>query len=69
MSIVLPSGTTDGFKATGKYSAPVRRPIEPVGRYFLAHASRTLRGHTWSEFEKLEAEKMLNKLKLMKMKI
>lgn len=64
MSIVLPSGTTDGFKATGKYSAPVRRPIEPVGRYFLAHASRTLRGHTWSEFEKLEAEKNVKQIEV-----
>ncbi|EMG45865.1 ZUO1 Zuotin [Candida maltosa Xu316] len=62
MSIVLPSGTTDGFKAVSKYSAPVRRPIEPVGRYFLAHASRTLRGHTWSEFEKLEAEKNVKQI-------
>ncbi|EGW35419.1 uncharacterized protein SPAPADRAFT_58637 [Spathaspora passalidarum NRRL Y-27907] len=57
MSIVLPSGSGDSFKAVNKYSAAVRRPIEPVGRYFLAHASRTLRGHTWSEFEKLEAER------------
>ncbi|RCK58885.1 Zuotin [Candida viswanathii] len=62
MSIVLPSGTTDGFHATGKYSSPVRRPIEPVGRYFLAHALRTLRGHTWSEFEKLEAEKNVKQI-------
>lgn len=59
MSIVLPSATSDAeeFTAVAKYSAAVRRPIEPVGRYFLAHASRTLRGHTWSEYEKLEAEK------------
>ncbi|KAI3402720.1 ZUO1 [Candida oxycetoniae] len=56
-TIVLPEGDVGGFKAVGKYSTPTRRPIEPVGRYFLAHASRTLRGHTWSEFEKLEAEK------------
>jgi Ribosome-associated chaperone zuotin len=58
MSIVLPSTTsTESFKSVSKYTAPVRRPVEPVGRYFLAHASRTLRGHTWSEHEKLEAEK------------
>ena len=65
MSIVLPalpSGKTESFKAVGKYSAPTRRPIEPVGRYFLAHASRTLRGHTWSEYEKLEAEKNVTKV-------
>ncbi|CEP22290.1 ZUO1 [Cyberlindnera jadinii] len=47
----------ENFKASAKYSAPVRRPVEPVGRYFLAHASRALRGHTWSEYEKIEAEK------------
>lgn len=46
----------ENFKACAKYTAPVRRPIEPVGRYFLAHASRALRGHTWSEYEKIEAE-------------
>lgn len=60
MTIVLPplvSGKGDAFKAAANYSAAVRRPIEPVGRYFLAHASRTLRGHTWSEYELLEAEK------------
>ncbi|CCH46152.1 putative ribosome-associated chaperone [Wickerhamomyces ciferrii] len=50
----------ENFKAATKYTAPVRRPIEPVGRYFLAHASRALRGHTWSEFEKIEAEKNVN---------
>lgn len=47
----------ENFKATTKFTAPVRRPIEPVGRYFLAHATRSLRGHTWSEFEKIEAER------------
>lgn len=60
MSIVLPSlpsGKTESFKAVSNYSAPIRRPIEPVGRYFLAHALRTLKGHTWSEYEKLEAER------------
>lgn len=58
----LPSGKNDSFKAVGKYSAPTKRPVEPVGRYFLAHASRTLRGHTWSEYEKLEAEKNVTKV-------
>ncbi|KAK6200138.1 DnaJ domain-containing protein [Scheffersomyces amazonensis] len=62
MSIVLPSGSAEPFTATAKYTAPVRRPVEPVGRFFLAHASRTLRGHTWSEFEKLEAEKNVKKV-------
>lgn len=60
MSIQLPAlqgPKTPAFESYKPYTAPVRRPIEPVGRYFLAHATRTLRGHTWSEFEKLEAEK------------
>lgn len=59
MSIVLPAlkASEPSCKCHAKYSAPVRRPIEPVGRYFLAHALRTLRGHTWLEFEKLEAQK------------
>lgn len=53
----LPSDFKGEFKGVKPISEPVRRPVEPVGRYFLAHASRALRGHTWSEFEKLEAEK------------
>lgn len=64
MSVTLPPLTTEreSFKAVGKYTAPVRRPVEPVGRYFLAHASRTLRGHTWSEFEEIEALKNVIKV-------
>ncbi|KAJ8146240.1 hypothetical protein OY671_000703 [Metschnikowia pulcherrima] len=60
MSIVLPAlsgAKTPAFESVKAYTAPVRRPVEPVGRFFLAHATRTLRGHTWSEFEKLEAER------------
>lgn len=60
MTIVLPAlqgPKTPAFESVKPYSTPNRRPIEPVGRYFLAHATRTLRGHTWSEYEKLEAEK------------
>lgn len=60
MSIVLPAlqgPKTPAFQSLKSYVEPVRRPVEPVGRFFLAHATRTLRGHTWSEFEKLEAEK------------
>lgn len=45
------------FTAVASYTAAVKRPIEPVGPYFLAHATRTLRGHSWSEYEKIEAEK------------
>lgn len=45
------------FTAVASYTTAVKRPIEPVGPYFLAHATRTLKGHTWSEYEKIEAEK------------
>lgn len=65
MSIVLPAlqaPRTPAFESVKTFSAPVRRPIEPVGRCFLAHATRTLRGHTWSEFEKLEAEKNVKQI-------
>lgn len=65
MSIVLPAlqgPKTPAFESVKTYSAPARRPIEPVGRYFLAHATRTLRGHTWSEFEKLEAERNVKQI-------
>lgn len=45
------------FTPVSSYTPAVKRPIEPVGPYFLAHATRTLRGHSWSEFEKIQAEK------------
>lgn len=67
MSIVLPAlqgPKTPAFESVKTYSAPARRPIEPVGRYFLAHATRTLRGHTWSEFEKLEAERNVKQIEI-----
>ena len=60
--IVLPASNSEGFSAVSAYAEPIRRPIEPVGRYFLAHALRTLRGHTWSEHEKIEAEKNVTKV-------
>ncbi|KAH3663311.1 hypothetical protein OGAPHI_005301 [Ogataea philodendri] len=53
----VPASFSGDFKAHSNYSASVKRPIEPVGKYFLAHATRTLRGHTWSEYEKIEASK------------
>lgn len=65
MSIVLPAlqgPKTPAFESVKTFSDAARRPIEPVGRYFLAHATRTLRGHTWSEFEKLEAEKNVKQI-------
>ncbi|KAG7878475.1 hypothetical protein KL905_004183 [Ogataea polymorpha] len=53
----VPASFSGDFKAHANYSPAVKRPVEPVGKYFLAHATRTLRGHTWSEYEKLEASK------------
>ncbi|CCE61639.1 hypothetical protein TPHA_0A05650 [Tetrapisispora phaffii CBS 4417] len=56
----LPALTSDisvEVNSSAKQSEIVRRPIEPVGKFFLHHAQRTLRNHTWSEFEKIEAEK------------
>lgn len=61
MTIVLPPGNSEPI-VKGKVTSAVRRPIEPVGRYFLSHAVRTLRGHSWSEFEKLEAEKNVTQI-------
>lgn len=54
-SLSGPVGVT--VESGAKLSPAVRRPIEPVGKFFLHHAQRTLRNHTWSEFEKIEAEK------------
>lgn len=45
------------FTTGASYSAAIKRPIEPVGPYFLAHATRTLKGHSWSEYEQIEASK------------
>lgn len=58
--ISLPPLTSDvgvNVNTSAQKPQPVLRPVEPVGRYFLQHAQRTLRNHTWSEFEKVEAEK------------
>lgn len=47
---------------TAKFTEAIRRPIEPVGTAFLHHATRTLRNHTWSEFEKIQAEQNVKKV-------
>lgn len=54
MLFTFPAFTT--ASAPSPYTAPVRRPVEPVGRYFLAHSQRAIRGHTWLEHERHEAE-------------
>ncbi|CCC70489.1 hypothetical protein NCAS_0E04190 [Naumovozyma castellii] len=53
----LTSDITVSVNSSAKLTEAIRRPIEPVGKHFMHHAQRTLRNHTWSEFEKLEAEK------------
>lgn len=53
----LTSDITVKVNTDAKKSEAIRRPIEPVGKHFLQHAQRTLRNHTWSEFEKIQAEK------------
>ena len=63
MSFQLPALTKEPETITPKpvLTAPLRRPLEPIGRAFLHHATRTLRNHTWSEFERLEAAKNVTK--------
>ncbi|GCE99986.1 ribosome-associated chaperone [Zygosaccharomyces mellis] len=64
--ITLPPLTSDiGVNVNTSAQKPqsVSRPVEPVGRYFLQHAQRTLRNHTWSEFERIEAEKNAKNVK------
>ena len=63
MSFKLPALTKEPETITPKpaLTAPLRRPLEPIGRAFLHHATRTLRNHTWSEFERLEAAKNVTK--------
>lgn len=52
----LTSDITVEVNSNAEKSKAIRRPIEPVGKHFLHHAQRTLRNHTWSEFEKIQAE-------------
>lgn len=46
----------ESFAAHAAITNPVKRKVEPVGPGFLAHARRTLRGRTWSEDERIQAE-------------
>lgn len=57
---ILPAGGASS--ETNKFTEAIRRPIEPVGTAFLHHATRTLRNHTWSEFEKIQAEQNVKKV-------
>lgn len=52
----------EGFAAHDVFTSPIKRSVEPVGPGFLAHARRTLRGRTWSEDEKIEAERNVKQI-------
>lgn len=43
-------------------TAPVRRSVEPVGGHFLAHARRKRHGRSFSEDERLEAERTVKRV-------
>lgn len=58
----LKSDITVNVIADAKRSEAVRRPVEPVGKHFLHHAQRTLRNHTWSEFEKIQADQNVKRV-------
>ena len=58
----LTSEITVSVASGAKLTESVRRPIEPVGKDFMHHATRTLRNHTWSEFEKIQAEQNVQKV-------
>lgn len=67
MAQTLPSLPADwnapeNFAAHGTFSSPIKRSVEPVGPGFLAHARRTLRGRTWSEDEKIQAEQNVKQI-------
>ncbi|CCD23101.1 zuotin NDAI_0B00670 [Naumovozyma dairenensis CBS 421] len=53
----LTSDITVSVNDSAKLTEAIRRPIEPVGKHFMHHAQRTLRNHTWSEFERIQAER------------
>lgn len=45
------------FKPLGSLSAATQRSIEPVGPHYLAHARRARHKRTFSEDDKIQAEK------------
>ncbi|CAG8792809.1 8185_t:CDS:10 [Gigaspora margarita] len=53
------------FKIHCGISEGVIRNIEPVGRYFLAHARRKLNNHSFSEDEHIQAEANAKKLEVI----
>ncbi|CAG8476850.1 2183_t:CDS:10 [Cetraspora pellucida] len=53
------------FKIHCGISEGVIRNIEPVGRYFLAHARRKLNNHSFSEDERIQAEANAKQLEVI----
>ncbi|KAK9480235.1 DnaJ domain-containing protein [Lipomyces japonicus] len=48
--------SNEEFVSFGHLSPFIPRTIEPVGPQYLSHARRALRGRTWSEDERIQAE-------------
>ncbi|KAL0265152.1 Zuotin [Diplodia seriata] len=61
---VLPSGwaADKDFKPVGALSAATQRNVEPVGPHFLAHARRKRHQRTFSEDDRIQAEKAAKKV-------
>lgn len=61
---ILPSGwaADKDFKAVGALSGPTQRTVEPVGPHFLAHARRKRHKRTFSEDDRIQAEKATKKV-------
>ncbi|KAF2224659.1 DnaJ domain-containing protein [Elsinoe ampelina] len=60
----LPSGWSaeKDFKAIGELSSATARNVEPVGPHFLAHARRKRHKRTFSEDERIEAQRNVKKV-------
>ena len=50
------------FKAVGSLSSATERKVEPVGPHFLAHARRRRHKRTFSEDDRIQAEKNVKKI-------
>lgn len=61
---ILPGGWSaeKDFKAIGHLSAATQRNVEPVGPHFLAHARRKRHKRTFSEDERIEAQRNVKKV-------
>ncbi|KAL1303982.1 hypothetical protein AAFC00_000427 [Neodothiora populina] len=67
ISLALPALTEawsaeKDFKPIGQLSGSVSRSIEPVGPHFLAHARRRMHKRTFSEDDRIQAEKNVKKV-------